>query len=140
MSHCNNCPSPDVEEISATLFTGYGLLLLLPTTSFEPFYQPVSLEQHRWWLGLMLLSCGTFLIHSVLQHRCDRRANLSFLSFCLWWMIAAVYLWAQMPPLPIFGAFVCGLFMQRSWNRLKTHIRQHQEHGGGIFVSHHAEF
>lgn len=121
------------------LFTGYGVLLLGPTFDFSPFYQPVSLDAHRWWLGVVLLLCGVLLIVSVLQQKCLKRARLSFVSFCLWWAIAAVYLWAQMPPLPVFGAFVCGLFMSRSWVRLKTHLRQHQHHGGGIFMTRHAE-
>lgn len=139
MSHCHNCPSPDVEEISAVLFTGYGVLLLWPQMDLLPFYQPVSLDAHRWWLGVLLLACGALLIRSVLRHSCLQRAHLSFVSFCLWWMIASVYTWAHMPPLPIFGAFVCGLFMSRSWARLKTHLRQHQHHGGGIFMTRHAE-
>lgn len=136
---CGNCPPADVEEISAVLFVGYGIILLLPHVSLDPFYQPVSLDQHRWWLGLTLLLCGSLLVDSVRQQRCDRRAQLTFVSFCLWWMIASVYLAASMPPLPIFGAFVCGLFMSRSWSRLKEHLRQHRTEGGGIYVSRHAE-
>jgi Kef-type K+ transport system membrane component KefB len=128
---CHNCPPSEAEELSAVLFTGYGLLLLLPYVSVVPFYQPVSLELHRWWLGVVLLACGGLLLASVRWRRCNRRAQLSLLSFCLWWMIASVYIQAQMPPLPIFGAFVCGLFMSRSWSRLKIHLRQQQHHGGG---------
>jgi len=139
MSRCHDCPSADIEELSAILFVGYGIVLLLPRVTIGTFYQPVELELHRWWLGFLLLLCGSLLVLSILQHRCDRRASLSFLSFCTWWMIASVYIWAQMPILPIFGAFVYGLFMSRSWNRLKIHIRQHKLYGGEIVRARHAE-
>lgn len=121
------------------LFTGYGILLLLPTLAIGEFYAPVSLELHRWWLGTILLVCGGSLIYSVRQQRCEQRMRLAFVSFALWWAIAAVYVWASIPPLPIWGAFTTGLFMSRSWIRLKEHLRErHHAVGGGIMDSGHA--
>lgn len=123
-----------MEGLSCFLFAGYGVFLSVPTFSFSPFYSPVDLDGNRWWLGSLLLICSMSLCRAIYLGRCSHRSILSFISASLWWAIMLTYYLANMPPLPIWGAFGCGLWMIRSWLDLRAHVRQHRSIGGGIYI------
>lgn len=128
---CPSCPETRVEELCSFLFCGYGIFLLVPYSSLSPFYSPIRLDQSRLELGVMILLCGVALAFAVHSGRCIYRSFFSCVAACLWWSIAVVYILANMPPLPIWGAFGCGLWMVRSWVDLRGHLRWHQEASGG---------